>query len=324
MRWLRDGDLPSTVWFRELHDVNTVFESWARPSYDVVWVAHPLGVVALRSRSIGPVVVDRHDLEEELLGGQVRHDPAFRRLDRRLRATYDINMWKRFTRETVQSAARIVVCSPDDARRVNARNVVVVPNGIDRPTRPVRQTSRSHPPTLLFHGQMTYPPNADGAVYFVDRVLPHIVAAMPRVQFRIVGRCDDTVARLRAHPNVTVTDHVADIEPELALADAVVVPLRFGSGTRLKIIEAFAHRIPVVSTTVGAEGLGATAGEELLIADDDAGLAAACLRLLGNEPLRRALADRAEALYDHQFQWSTIRERAAALACEVASEASKR
>ena len=157
LRWLRDGDLPSTVWFRELHDVNTVFESWARPSYDVVWVAHPLGVVALRSRSIGPVVVDRHDLEEELLGGQVRHDPAFRRLDRRLRATYDINMWKRFTRETVQSAARIVVCSPDDARRVNARNVVVVPNGIDRPTRPVRQTSRSHPPTLLFQGQMTYP-----------------------------------------------------------------------------------------------------------------------------------------------------------------------
>ena len=104
----------------------------------------------------------------------------------------------------------------------------------------------------------------------------------------------------------------------------MVVPLRFGSGTRLKIIEAFAHRIPVVSTTVGAEGLGVTAGEELLIADDDVGLAAACLRLLGNEPLRRALADRAEALYDHQFQWSTIRERAAALACEVASEASKR
>ena len=171
---------------------------------------------------------------------------------------------------------------------------------------------------------MTYPPNADGAVYFVDRVLPHILAAMPRVQFRIVGRCDDTVARLRAHPNVTVTDHVADIEPELARADAVVVPLRFGSGTRLKIIEAFAHRIPVVSTTVGAEGLGVTAGEELLIADDDVGLAAACLRLLGNEPLRRALADRAEALYDHQFQWSAIRERAAALACEVASEASKR
>ena len=196
LRWLRDRGLPSTIWFRELHDVNTVFESWARPSYDVVWVAHPLGVVALRGRSIGPVVVDRHDLEEELLGGQLRHDPAFRRLDRRLRATYDISMWKRFTRETVQSAARIVVCSPDDARRVNARNVVVVPNGIDRPTRSVRQPSQSHPPTLLFQGQMTYPPNADGAAYFVDRVLPHILAAMPRVQFRIVGRCDDTVARL--------------------------------------------------------------------------------------------------------------------------------
>ena len=216
LRCLRDRGLPSTLWFRDLQDVNTVFESWARPSYDVVWVACPLGVVALRGRSIGPVVIDRYDLQEELLSGQLRHDPAFRRLDRRLRATYDISMWKRFTRETVRSAARIVVCSPDDARRVNARNVVIVPNGIDRPTRSVRQPSQSHPPTLLFQGQMTYPPNADGAAYFVDRVLPHILAVMPRVQFRIVGRCDDTVARLGAHPNVTVTDHVANIEPELA------------------------------------------------------------------------------------------------------------
>ena len=85
LRCLRDRDLPSTMWFRDLQDVNTVFESWARPSYDVVWVACPLGVVALRGRSIGPVVVDLYDLQEELLGGQLRHDPAFRRLDRRLR-----------------------------------------------------------------------------------------------------------------------------------------------------------------------------------------------------------------------------------------------
>ena len=179
-------------------------------------------------------------------------------------AIHDIGMWKRFTRETVESRREVVVCSPDDARRVNARNVVVVPNGIDRPTRSVRQPSRSHPPTLLFQGQMTYPPNADGAMYFVDRVLPRIVAVMPRVQFRIVGRCDHAVARLRAHPNVTVTDHVVDMEPELHTGDVVVVPLRFGSGTRLKIIEAFADRIPVVSTTIGAEGLGVTPGQELL------------------------------------------------------------
>jgi polysaccharide biosynthesis protein PslH len=323
-RWLREADLPSSVWFRDLHDVNIALQSWMRPTYDLVWVACPLGLVVLRGRSIGPVVVDRHDLEEALLGGQVRHDPAFRRLDRRLRATYDISRWKRFTYESVGVAARIVVCSSDDARRVNARNVVVVPNGMDRPTRPVGRALGLQPPTLLFQGQMDYPPNADGAVYFVDRVLPRILAEMPRVQFRIVGRCDETVARLQSHPNVTVTGHVGDIEPELARADAVVVPLRFGSGTRLKIIEAFAHRLPVVSTTVGAEGLGATAGKELLVADDDAGIAAACLHLLRDEPLRCALADRAESLFDRRFQWSAIRKQAAALACEVASEASNR
>jgi glycosyltransferase involved in cell wall biosynthesis len=323
-RWLREADLPSSIWFRDLREVNIAFESWMRPVYDLVWVACPLGLVVLRGRSIGPVVVDRHDLEEALLGGQVRHDPSFRRLDRRLRATYDISRWKRFTSESVRIAARIVVCSSDDARRVNGRNVVVVPNGMDRPKKPVGHHRGRQPPTLVFQGQMDYPPNADGAVYFVDRVLPRIVAEMPRVQFRIVGRCNETVARLQSHPNVTVTGHVAQIEPELARADAVVVPLRFGSGTRLKIIEAFAHRLPVVSTTVGAEGLGATAGKELLIADDDAEIAAACLRLLREEQLRYALADRAESLFDRRFQWSAIRGQAAALACEVAREASSR
>jgi glycosyltransferase involved in cell wall biosynthesis len=109
------------------------------------------------------------------------------------------------------------------------------------------------------------------------------------------------------------------MEPELARADLVVVPLRYGSGTRFKILEAAAHRIPVVSTTLGAEGLGFEDGRHLLIADDAAGFASACVRLLEDTALRRRLADEAESAFLAHFEWSSLRARIRDVAVQVAS-----
>jgi glycosyltransferase involved in cell wall biosynthesis len=100
---------------------------------------------------------------------------------------------------------------------------------------------------------------------------------------------------------VTVVGQVPDIDVELARADLVLVPLRFGSGTRLKILEAFAHRIPVVSTDLGAEGLGAHDGTHLLLADTPAAIAEACARLLTDEQLRVQLTDNAYRLFAARF-----------------------
>ena len=101
---------------------------------------------------------------------------------------------------------------------------------------------------------------------------------------------------------MTVTGYVPHIEDELARSDAVIVPIRCGSGTRIKLLEAFAHRIPAVSTSIGAEGLAVVGGTHLLLADDDEAFAPACVRVLRDLELRRALVDEAERLYLAQYQ----------------------
>ena len=108
---------------------------------------------------------------------------------------------------------------------------------------------------------------------------------------RLAGRNDERVAELAAVDGVTVTGPVDDMATELAVADVVAVPLREGAGTRIKVLEALAHRIPVVATSVAVEGLDVVAGRHLLVADEPEAFAAGCVTLLRDEPRRRALAD---------------------------------
>ena len=109
------------------------------------------------------------------------------------------------------------------------------------------------------------------------------------------------------------------MEPELARADIAVVPLRMGSGTRLKILESFAHRIPVVSTTIGADGLDVQDGVHLLLADRPDEFARACRRLIEDRALARRLVDAAEQRFLDRYEWSNAKDRIQKLVCDVAS-----
>ena len=120
-------------------------------------------------------------------------------------------------------------------------------------------------------------------------------------------------------PRVSVVGRVPDITEELARADLVVVPLRYGSGTRVKILEAFAHRIPVASTTLGAEGLGAVDGVHLLLGDTTTALAGACARLLRDTRLRRSVVSHAAALFSDRFATDVLEVGIADLARRVAA-----
>jgi glycosyltransferase involved in cell wall biosynthesis len=142
---------------------------------------------------------------------------------------------------------------------------------------------------------------------------------MPDVRIRLVGVTTPALAELADPPAVTFAGQVEDIGAELAHADLVVVPIRFGSGTRVKVIEAFAHRVPVVSTTLGAEGLGAVDGEHLLIADGAEDLARACARLLGDDSLRARLVDAAYELFLTDLQRDRAMESVRGVAREAAA-----
>jgi glycosyltransferase involved in cell wall biosynthesis len=137
----------------------------------------------------------------------------------------------------------------------------------------------------------------------------------------LVGPAADAVRELAARPGVEVTGAVPDMAPWLDAADVVAVPMRWGSGTRIKILEAFAHGIPVVSSTIGAEGLDAVDGTHLLLAEGADAFADACRRLLSDASLRLQLATAARSLYLDRYRWEPIRAEIGALARRAASAA---
>jgi polysaccharide biosynthesis protein PslH len=154
---------------------------------------------------------------------------------------------------------------------------VVVPLPLDAEYFAPRPEIPERPGRIVFTGLMNHPPNVDAALFFARDVLPRLRARLPDAHLQVVGREPTrAVLALGALPGVEVTGGVADVRPHLAEAQVVVVPLRFGAGARQKILEAWAMQRCVVATTLGAEGLGARDGHNLLLAD---GAAALCERV---------------------------------------------
>jgi glycosyltransferase involved in cell wall biosynthesis len=164
---------------------------------------------------------------------------------------------------------------------------------------------------------MSWEPNAKAAIYLAEQVLPRIRMEFPDCRLRIVGR-DPTseVQALTAHPGVEVAGRVPDMVPHLAEAHCLAVPLEAGGGTRLKILEAFAAGLPVVSTPVGCEGIDAAPGAHLIVADRDDFANGVC-RLLRDPGLSARLAVSARALALARYDWGAVGEAA----CQAATDA---
>ena len=172
---------------------------------------------------------------------------------------------------------------------------------------PAAGTDQDHesvgdPPTILLQGSLHYGPNMDAVEWLLGKSHLHCGQRSPGPRSGWSATpCPGSGAGTARRP-VTVVGSVPDMEPELARADIAVVPLRIGSGTRLKILESFAHRVPVVSTTIGADGLDVRDGVHLLLADTAEDFASACQRLLVDVDLRKRLMDAAESLYLRQLR----------------------
>jgi len=333
LRWLA-SPLPRAVLWHEWERARRELRAWAEPSYDVVWYSHLDCYLALGNTVAGAEIVDLDNLEDEKLRAlrQVRRAGRANRpsMDALVGQGFDLVdewRWSRRQRAAAASARRVVVCSELDRRRLTYPTTTVIPNGYERVGPPVggRRAATSGP-VFTMVGLMTYPPNVDAVEHFARDVLPIVRGQEPDAEFRIVGRGslgDNPIASL---PGVVVRGQVDDIRDELAQTDVAVVPIRFGGGTRIKVLEAFAHRIPVVASRTGAEGIDATDGEHLLLADDgDAeALAGACLRLVQDDAFRRRLVDAAEQRYQQRYRWEVIRPQVAALARAVAGETRSR
>jgi glycosyltransferase involved in cell wall biosynthesis len=197
--------------------------------------------------------------------------------------------------------------SAAEAEAIGARHglaVTHIPNAVDVPA--PRAEARSGTGSLVFVGNLTYAPNVAAAMTLVCDVLPELRRRLPRpVRALVVGPHDGSLAGL-ARADVDVTGFVPDLGAVYASADVVVVPLRTGAGTRIKLLEAFAHGVPVVASTVAAAGLDCKDGEHLLIADGAAETVAAVERLFADPELAQRLAAAARALVRMRYATDAV------------------
>lgn len=233
-------------------------------------------------------------------------------------AAWSLAQWlrlRRFERALVAASDRTLAVSEADAMAIAALGVptpiAVVPNGVDvdhfafvpRPPEPS--------PRLIFGGTLDFRPNVDAALWLLDTILPLVRQQVPEATLTLVGRSPAPAILKRAAdlPGVEVTGAVPDTRPYLARAAVYLLPIRMGSGTKLKALEAMAAGVPCVSTTLGVEGLGVTHGHEVAIADTAAGLARWTVTLLRDPALARRLATAARAHVETHFAWERITPR---------------
>jgi sugar transferase (PEP-CTERM/EpsH1 system associated) len=193
------------------------------------------------------------------------------------------------------------------ARTIDPAKLTVIPTGVDLDFfRPV--AGEEQPNTLVFTGSMDYMPNEDGICYFVEQILPCVRFHIPNIALQVVGRHPSPrLLKLAAMtPGVEVTGVVEDIRPYVQRGSVYVVPLRVGSGTRLKIFEAMAMGKAVISTSVGAEGLPVRSEQDILIADTPGAFASGVVRLLGDRNLRSELGRAARELVVRKHSWGSV------------------
>jgi glycosyltransferase involved in cell wall biosynthesis len=253
-----------------------------------------------------PVVVDAHNVEHDnlLRIAQTARSPVRRlftaALARRLREDETAH---------VRGCDGILSVSDRDGdmfRRIAPEPpVYAVPNGVDLSRFTPRGIERE-PRSLVFAGVMNYPPNNEGVRRFLGEILPLVAASVPDVRVTIVGPKPSRAVRRKSSERVRVTGYVHDIRPYLEGAEVFIAPLYAGGGTRLKILEAMAMGTPVVSTSIGCEGLPVSHGEHLLVADSPDAFADSVLKLFRDTRLRAALAARGLEVVRNAFGWDRI------------------
>jgi glycosyltransferase involved in cell wall biosynthesis len=258
-----------------------------------------------------PAILDLHNVYS-LLVRRAAAEQA--RWWSRLYLRREATLLDRAERRAIQSVNGVFAVSEEETqhfKELGPKSLYVVPNGVDCAAYEAASADRRSPvPTLLYLGTMSWVPNVNAALFLAKEVLPRIRLRFPDARVQIVGR-DPTpeVQALNALPGVEVTGGVPDVKPYLREAHILAVPLEAGGGTRLKILEAFASGLPVVSTPTGAEGLKVVHGEHLVIADRER-FAEGILSVLSGAISGALLAERARMLAHTQYDWNIIGETA--------------
>ncbi|HEX8492708.1 MAG TPA: glycosyltransferase [Pyrinomonadaceae bacterium] len=277
--------------------------------FDVVVCDFLMSSINVPSRMSCPTVLFQHNVEAMIWKRhyEVQRNP--------LKKAYLYGQWRKalaYERAACRRFDYVVTVSVDDREitreQYGVERVVDVATGVDTDYFRPRGLAERAQHNLVFTGSMDWLPNEDAIRYFTEQIMPLIKRDIPEATLSVVGRnpYPSLIELSRRDSSIVVTGRVEDVRPYMERAAAYVVPLRIGGGTRLKIYEAMAMEKPIISTTIGAEGLPVRNGRELLLADTPEAFAAEVVRVLKDESAARELGARAAAVVREHFGWGPV------------------
>jgi glycosyltransferase involved in cell wall biosynthesis len=305
-----NSQLPYAVSRFASFQVQDQLRAWCREQrFDVAVCDFLDAAVNFPGRLNIPCVLFQHNVESEIWR---RHAATAGNLLKKMIYGMEFRKMQRYEQIEVRKFHHVVAVSENDrafmTQWVDGEHVTVVPTGVDlaeyRPSSDVPEPG----PVVTFIGAMDWEPNVDGVEYFAGEIWPIIQGEIPEARLRIVGRNPDRRVKKWVSESVEVTGRVPSVVEYLHQSAVVIVPLRIGGGTRLKIYEAMATAKAVVSTTVGAEGLDVHHGRDIVLADDARSFAQAVIMLLGDRELRRRY-EKAATETAARCDWPAIGER---------------
>lgn len=271
-----------------------------------------------------PSVLFQHNVEAEIWR---RHSETASSPLKKAMYGVEFRKMQRYEEAAVRKFQHVIAVSENDRtlmmRWVDGERITVVPTGVNLAQfRPDGVRGTEPEPLVSFVGAMDWEPNVDGVEYFCGEIWPTIQAEVPGARFRIVGRNPVRRVQKWASESIEVTGRVPSVVEHLRESAVVIVPLRIGGGTRLKIYEAMAAEKAVVSTTVGAEGLDVHAGRDIMLADDAKAFAQAVIMLLRDRDLRKRY-EKAAAETAARYDWPAIGQRFSEVLRAVAEKKSE-
>jgi sugar transferase (PEP-CTERM/EpsH1 system associated) len=304
--WRRKPFVMALYDSREIRDL--ISELLQAQKYDVIYADHLHMSQHVPRSTHSFTVLDQHNVETVIL---------HRFFQSRRLGPLKAFAWREWRRMTAYEAAEcrrfnmVLVTTPVDADLIRpwlqpGQQLEVLPIGVDvKYFKPMPRPLDSH--TLVSLGTLAWQPNADGVIWFCHEVLPLVRAVVPDVTFQIIGDHPPAVLRkLGDDEAIELLGRVDDVRPFLANSAGLVVPLRVGSGMRVKVLDALAMGVPVVSTAVGCEGIAVTHGRDVLIADEPLDFARAVVDVVSDGELQQHLSRAGRALVMERYAWPVI------------------
>lgn len=292
------------------HEARRLLAQWLNEGrFDVAVCDFLSASLNFPKKSATPVAIFQHNVESILWKRQAEYEAnPIKRIAFKLEAAKMLH----YESAAVGWFDHVIAVSESDRDQMRTMTdpsrISVAPTGVDLAQFRVAAGESATEPIVMFVGSMDWEPNIDGSAYFCREVWPQVKRAAPEARLRLVGRNPDQRVKRLASDDIEVTGSVPSVIEHLRQAAVVIVPLRIGGGTRLKIYEAMAMRKAIVSTTIGAEGLDIKHGRDILLADAPQSFANYVIELL-RDPSRRMMIEAAAGAQAAKYDWSVVTDQ---------------